>query len=1004
MIQFPPASHRFSLACLCLGVILLHSTGVGADTIVVRDLPTGENALTDFAFGDNGKVAYGLFENNTFTLYKQNVPFVSDGPGSQFAFLGGNLRFGDSGLLAFLAYVDANGNLIEGLHTGPNPDLDGPDQDGIFEGDTIIDERAPGFLSFDLIDVNAHDDVLFLQSEGGFRRRLRVSLNGGQTFVDLAEQPDADSVILSPSFNDARTVAWVRRVRGAETNYVFETRSFDASGIPGPIEERITVDSNLNALGLDVPGLTGIGSARIGPAGNIVLSAGSQNEFDDSGVFLVSAEGAVTTIAVNRSADDQSPFSRFSSGPLRIDSEGTVWFLAEFNGEIDGQNRGTVGWFRSTNLSRPFVGTGHEVLPGWIANEIEGGDVDCEGNVLTYVKMYSTDFLSERESLLIADGTTDFPPIEADKVFWSSTAGGEFGQSGNWEPAVVPSGQQTAVFDLDNTYAVATAGQSVYRAIVDRGAVTIEGLLELTGGNTNAPSLSVGEDAAASPALRLQSPGTVLNSQNIAIAGQQSAGSAILEVDSNAQVFNSGRVTVGGLAGSPASQDSLIVSGGGKLGTAKLVAGRGVGSASVTITGQGSEMRFSDDVEIGDTSEASLTVSDGGKLVGEPAQITIFRTGVQASGNANVIVDGEGSAISAYALGVGLSGTAKLTVSGRARVTTEDFLLLSSESSSNGTLEILGDFSDLPLSSVQVGTDLLLIEDAGDSKVTIEGGKLEVGSRFAVVGSFSAPDDAAVSMSEAIVLVGSELSVRHDSTLTASDQTVISSATGIVDAAEDGGMAYVTLVDSTWDIDGGLVIGNETAQSVLTTGEGVVNLQDSALVEAAQIVIYPGGHINGAGTLIGEVQAEGGAIGSFLNLIAGRSQKGGGVQNGLTIDGNLTAEQAELGFQAAGPTLSDWSKLAVDGNAELSESVIRVSFAAGYAPPKGTKVPLIETGGKLNVEKLRFQYEGAEPGFQFQATVGPEGALEFEALNDGVPWAADTLFRTSFGPRFINVE
>ncbi|MEO6028569.1 MAG: hypothetical protein ABIR79_17010 [Candidatus Binatia bacterium] len=129
-------------------------------------------------------------------------------------------------------------------------------------------------------------------------------------------------------------------------------------------------------------------------------------------------------------------------------------------------------------------------------------------------------------------------------VQWSNPAGGAFDVAENWDPPTVPivdaTHENTAAFELQNTYAVNVAGAHVKRIVIrDSSIDLVGGTTEATSSSPTEPSLVIGQNGK----LHLVS-GTLSNVDGV--LGDLSGGRAEVDLISGTPVWNNtGRLTIG---------------------------------------------------------------------------------------------------------------------------------------------------------------------------------------------------------------------------------------------------------------------------------------------------------------------------------------------------------------------------------------------------------------------------------------------------------------------------
>ena len=150
-------------------------------------------------------------------------------------------------------------------------------------------------------------------------------------------------------------------------------------------------------------------------------------------------------------------------------------------------------------------------------------------------------------------------------------------------------------------------------------------------------------------------------------------------------------------------------------------------------------------------------------------------------------------------------------------------------------------------------------------------------------------------------------------------------------------------------------------------GTGTLTLSGANLLKG--LTTAAAGTLVVNGSLPGDVQVNGGAmlkgsgnIGGTLTVAPGGTVAPGNSPGTMVIQSNyLQAAQGALEIEVAGPNPANRDLLSVQGNANLSGTLLLVF--SGYAPSAGESFPVVQAGGTLSVSNLNLVVLGLKPGF-----------------------------------------
>jgi len=264
-------------------------------------------------------------------------------------------------------------------------------------------------------------------------------------------------------------------------------------------------------------------------------------------------------------------------------------------------------------------------------------------------------------------------------VSWANGAGGAFETPGNWEPAAVPDGGDSARFNLDAAYPVSVVAGSLRRMLIDKSVVSLSG-----------GQLSLVEQSLALPSLGIRGGGQLnllagsLVSSHAAIGDGPSLGGIMSVEGASTSWQSSGRVSVGqsGLGG------LLTIEGGAAVSSAEVR----VGDAALglaTVTGENSIWTTGNfAVALGAGVSGNLSIRDGGVV--EADDLVSVGEAAGADGSISIHSDTDTFAeLETFSLRIGGAGNGSVTLSEGGALRVQE-IVVSGQSPGTGTLTVSG--------------------------------------------------------------------------------------------------------------------------------------------------------------------------------------------------------------------------------------------------------------------------------------------------------------------------
>ena len=584
-------------------------------------------------------------------------------------------------------------------------------------------------------------------------------------------------------------------------------------------------------------------------------------------------------------------------------------------------------------------------------------------------------------------------------VRWTDSGGGSFDDASNWDAGSPPDNEQVAVFDNSAGYAVQFGGASRQsrRIQVRQGDVDlVSGQWEILEESGAEPSITVATGA------RLDVDGHVLTGTYATVGDSPAAsvGPGVIGV----QGVNSGLLLNARLIVGRAGRGQLSVNAGGSVISAASRIGDSVGGEGVAIL---DNVSAPSDVSEWDTGNLAvgyfgrgeLRVLNASEVQSESAYVATL-----SGSEGEVLVSDNGEWRVSQDLGVGASGQGALTVSQVATVEVGRDLSVGTNTNGFGEIRVTdGAAVDgiAARSELIVGRDIYLgvngigiVSIESGAKVTAE--TLQMGFSSGSDGDLTVRGAAGTTPEQFSVLEMSDgLIVGVDgSGFALEDRASVVSSYGVIGAAAQGDGTVTIRNDAGWDLGGDLNVGTASQGSdpnicdgdEVAFGVGTLQLlgdgQMPDVTGQTLTVTGPNSSVTGIGRA------------SFTNtVITHCGQIAPGNSPGtLTLDGDLALGGGILEIEMAGVSSGEFDALVVTGNADLSGTIVRFVFT-GFLPQQGDQITFLEAGGSVSQdENTRFEYVGANDGFEFSIDVDDNGNVTFTADNDAV----DQLFANGF--------
>jgi hypothetical protein len=759
--------------------------------------------------------------------------------------------------------------------------------------------------------------------------------------------------------------------------------------------------------------------------------------FDDevrsaSGLFATSAGATVAITATDDTLTIVANGDTFldpsgNNGALGL-SELKVGFCttaaAHFNVTLDLEADATssgslVASYEGPGTDDAIVATDDDAGP--VHRDLEG---DLEPGACPLVEVFAALDISAFSSGLTASWTlalTVTSGTEGDAILWKGPREGAFAEPGNWDPAVVPGENDTALFKRDTATVdvggIAAGGCAAPARTI--GAVRLDDAdLELTGG-----ALALSDTALEPPSLALR------NRSELRVAGSgicaQSAAVGVAGRDSTLSVEDGGLLEVAGRFSIAQGGDGAFSAGDGAV--VKSVESRigdGVGFGFAQVSDATWE---SGNLAVGLESSGQLFISQAGRV--ESAQAFVDRN-LAANEDALVtIVNGVDDAPTTWHVGsleIGGRGTVEVRKAGLLETELTDDVLngevvLGNALHGEATLKIQGGGTADVAADLSVGENgrgrLELVSDA-DGPARLEAAALILGrgDDATSAGLATVDDRAGVDGDEVVtqtlrvpdgafahgfLLIGPRGGVRTSGAAGIG----AGGGNGIVGVLGDDGVAPAL---TRWSVGQAIIVGapdDGPENGVLGIADGMVAV--GSLGTPGTVLVQKRGAVNALGT----------PGRNILALAGGVITNHGAIRGPLTIDGRYDPDSTgtlvrELGDveggaarmaarSPAGAVLAlaqrarpqapvfNAGPIVFTGDAELGGKLV-LAFRGGAAPKQGDAIRVLEVAGDVIGDFAEVAAEGLAPGATFDATVAG-GALTLVSLTDTTALPVVTL-------------
>lgn len=555
-------------------------------------------------------------------------------------------------------------------------------------------------------------------------------------------------------------------------------------------------------------------------------------------------------------------------------------------------------------------------------------------------------------------------------ITWDNTSGGEFDDGLNWSGGIVPSGADVALFGWKSDFRTNQPIAITFNADVNNFQLQIQDATHNfdLGGHTYTLT-SLGNESAASVLLgmKLQSDGSngaaTLNLVNgtvlteATILGFEAGTSGTLTVGANSQWLGYQFLDIG-FNGHGAMN---VLDGGYVASAGAAIAGdlwsflpKSPGSTgAVTVSGANSQWDvYAGILSVGQSGAGTLQITNRGEV---NVTFDVF-VGQSPSANGSITIDGTGSVLNVGGLlEVGSSGTGTVTIQNGGIL-----------NAFNGTIATGGGTGTVTVTNA--GSELafgnqLLVGEGGTGKITIsDRGRVSadtafIGSFPGVSGTVEVTGDGSWFNVANLLVVGQS----GNGTLNVLNGGLVTSNTGVVGAlAGSSGTVLVSGTGSRWRNTQGITVG--------VNGQGHLTVEDDGEVETSHLRIESNGVVDGAG-------------GTITGTVTNRGVMHPGLGSPLTVNGNyLLASSGAIVLDIAGPTVDDYSRLRILGNA-IFEGLLIVNFINGFLPQVNDTFDLVRVllgtstfNGTVNITGLNpfFQYtENFENGYSLTITHNP---------------------------------
>ncbi|KFB98058.1 putative autotransporter protein [Trabulsiella guamensis ATCC 49490] len=451
--------------------------------------------------------------------------------------------------------------------------------------------------------------------------------------------------------------------------------------LPGMASADLTVDSSLGNSPLSVTQ-----DNPVTDAGNIIV--GSTN--GGTGELIISNGGTVT--------GDYSTIGSVagSTGTVTVDGAGSILNIAGMTVGNDGEgtliiaNGGVVnstGVTGTLNVTDSGTVNAGSMLVGALATGTGSVNVDGDGSVLNIsaggliLGATGTGFLT------ITDGGV--ANVAMGTVAGSSGGSGTVSVDGtgsalNLNGALTLGYSGTGELTATNSATVNSSGGTLGQRADGTGTATVSSGAQWNLGNNPQTSLTVGD--AGTGTLNINTGGNVSGGQASITLGNAATGNGTLNVDGAGSVLDSQNSLTVGQSGT----GTLNITNSGTASTHTVTAGADAGSTGVINVSQAGHLDMSNASAIGSYGSGTLNITEGGTVSIDEATLSV---GGSEGGTGVLNVEGQGSALTQNGAGnlmVGMSGTGVVNIHSGGAVSNKTLIATGMIATANGTITVDG--------------------------------------------------------------------------------------------------------------------------------------------------------------------------------------------------------------------------------------------------------------------------------------------------------------------------
>jgi T5SS/PEP-CTERM-associated repeat protein len=540
--------------------------------------------------------------------------------------------------------------------------------------------------------------------------------------------------------------------------------------------------------------------------------------------------------------------------------------------------------------------------------------------------------------------------VASDYYLWINPGTGNWTTATNWRPHGLPNYTTDVNISNGGTAQITAAGAQARRITLGQHMFGGSGHLELTGSpaSLTAERILVGDDGVGS---LLIAAGADLSTTHAGAGGYEGSSGTITVTGAGSTWTNTDGLELGesGDLSMTISNGGVVTSGGGSL------ADDDPSIVFVSVTGAGSRWNMNDELIVADDGMATLNILNGGAVTNTNATI-----GADTIAVGTVTVSGSGSTwTNNGSLTVGVEAQGTLNIADGGSVSNHDGHI-GLMAGSTGMVTVTG------AGSTWNSSTTLTVGDSGTGTLIIEDGGVVSSLHGGLLGANSASNGTAtVRGAGSSWTNGTNLRVGHNGTgtLRIEDGGHVSNLYGVVgDFAGSSGTALVSGAGSTWTNSANLIVAHSSTGALTIEDGGKVSNVDGYIGHdsgslGTVIVNGAGSTWTNTGTLA--IGNEGTGAGTL------RIEAGGNVSNTMGIMGYEAGTSAAVSVTGAGSTWTNGNFLVigVEGKADLTiASGGRVSDTVGdigrFAGSNGTA--LVTGAGSMwfNSSRLAVGDEG----------------------------------------------